>query len=90
MYTAITITSVRRGKTKNWLKFSAYIAYLSNDRVYSFEFCGTEIVHGLSLDEEAINNLREQLCSDFGYPPYDIKKCKKLIDKIGKEYIIDC
>lgn len=83
----ITITSVKSGKNKNWLTFSAFIDSLSKNTLYSFDFCGTEIIHSLSLRQKAIDELCSKLCSDFGYAPYDVNKCKKICGK-GKEYFI--
>ena len=87
MSTAIHITSVKRGKNHNWLVFNAYIGYLSPHTLYPFEFCGTEIC-SLSLSNTAINDLCEQWRSDFGYLPYNIRQCKKIIENKVKEYII--
>lgn len=75
----VTIESLAKGRTKNWLTISALIPYLDNNRVYRIDFCGTEIHHDLALPERILSSLKDKLCEDFGYPPYDMKKCKKVL-----------
>lgn len=83
----ISIFDVRLGETTNWLIFEARVGRLDNHRIYSFAFCGTELNHSLSLLDSDIENLREQLYNDFGYPPFDIQKAKRILGT-GKEYIL--
>ena len=84
---AFQIESVERGDTVNWLVFNTYIDALSKTKLFTFKYCGTEIVHSLSLKDSVIKNLLEALNNDFGFAPYDIDKCKKVIG-IGKQYIV--
>ena len=89
MTTVIYITSVEQGKNTNWLIFTATIGQLDRNKEYTFEFCGTEINNPTSLNKDAIENLRNQLLTDFGFAPYDIKKCEEIIGNYGKEYTIE-
>ena len=81
------IFSVEEGKNKNWLRFTAFIDYLDKNTKYSFDYCGTEIHHSVAVTDKVIERLKEQLNNDFGYPPYNIRKCKNLLGN-GKQYLI--
>lgn len=85
----INIKDVEKGKTKNWLKFRASIGYYDSNKEYTINFCGTEveIYPEISLEEKEIKTFKKMLDNDFGYPPYDEKIAKKIIET-GKEYII--
>ncbi len=83
----VYLANVELGKNNNWLRFQAQIPRLGRSSNYSFEFCGTELQHCLSLTVEDIECLKEMLCSDYGYPPYDIKRAKEVLGQ-RKEYTI--
>ena len=84
---SFSIFSVEEGKNKNWLRFTAFIDYLDNNTKYSFDYCGTEIHHSVAVTDKVIERLKEQLNNDFGYPPFNIRKCKNILGN-GKRYLI--
>lgn len=81
------VLSVEEGKNKNWLRFTAFIDSLDKNTKYSFDYCGTEIRHSVAVTDKVIEGLKEQLNNDFGYPPYNISKCKIILGN-GKQYLI--
>ena len=83
----IKIENVKLGKNKNWLDFQVMVGALDQNRRYTINYCGTELHHGLSLKDEEMEIFRGYLCSDFGFPPFDIQKVKKNLGN-GKSYII--
>ncbi|MBQ8817052.1 MAG: hypothetical protein IJZ83_00575 [Clostridia bacterium] len=84
---AIKIFDVSMGKNKNWLEFKAVIGSLDGNSKYTLSFCGTELLHSLSLPNSEIDYLRDCLCQDFGFAPYKISDIKKILGD-GKIYII--
>lgn len=85
--TVVRLISVKQGKTKNWIEFEAYAGALDYNRIFKIEFCGTEIKHGLSLTDEQLEQLKDKICADFGYAPFDLKKAKQILGK-GKDYTL--
>lgn len=81
------ILSVEEGKNKSWLRFTALIDNLDKNTKYNFEFCGTEIDHSIPVTDAVIDRLKEQLQNDFGFVPYDIEECKRILGN-GKKYLI--
>lgn len=83
----IRLISVESGKNKNWLTFEAFAGALDRNRKYTISFCGTELEHSLSLTDCEIEELERKLGDDFGYPPFDIEKAKRILGK-GKDYVL--
>lgn len=90
MYTvhiSFDILSVEEGKSENWLHFTALIDNLDKNYKYTFDFCGTDVIHDIPVTKKVSNRLKEQLKKDFGNSPYDIEKCKEILGE-GKHYLI--
>ena len=87
VHISFDLLSVEEGKNKNWLRFTALIDNLDKNTKYSFDYCGTEVHHSISVTDLVTERLKEQLNADFGYPPFDIQKCKKALGN-GKHYLI--
>lgn len=83
----VYLKRVEAGKTRNWLKFYAHIGVLNRNQIYTLEFCGTELHPTLSLPEHELEQLRNSLCDDFGFPPYDISETRRILGE-GKRYIV--
>ena len=83
----IRLISVKPGKNKYWLTFESYAGALDRNKKYTFDFCGTEMEHSLSLTDSELCELRRMICDDFGYPPFDIEKAKSILGS-GKDYIL--
>ena len=85
----IFIQNVKKGKTNNWLIFEAVVGFFFFDvnRVYTIDFCGTDIDSSIPSTDEQNESLKEQLIQDFGYAPYDINKANSIV-KNGKKYVI--
>ncbi len=83
----IHLMSVKPGKNKNWVTFEAYVGALDRNRKYTIDFCGTEMHHGLSLTDDEIEELKQRIGKDFGYPPFNIENMKKILGK-GKSYTL--
>lgn len=81
------ITSVEKGKNKNWLVFNSYIEPLDKNKVYTLNFCGTEVEPDYGLKSSIIEGLTNALVNDFGMSPYDIEESKKVLGT-GKTYLI--
>ena len=84
----IRLIGVKPGKNKYWLTFETYAGALDRNQKYTFDFCGTEMEHSLSLTDSELGELKRMICDDFGYPPFDIEKAKSILGS-GKDYIID-
>ena len=88
MFTRVFCTiyyEVEKGGNNNWLKFKCSCPKMSVSNYYYISFCGTEIIHSLSLNEEQHKNLLNILSLDFGFAPYDISDAKKILEK-AKSY----
>ena len=83
----IYVFSVTIGKNNNWLRFSAFVRRFDVNRKYYIDYCGTELAHSIPLTDEGANMFRNMLKKDFGYPPFDIRKCRAILGK-GKDYDI--
>lgn len=79
----LKLESVEWGKTKNWLVFRSYITPLDTSRLYTFEFCGSDLIAHASLTDDQENQLREILSERFGYPPYN--DLKNIQDKLSEQ-----
>ena len=75
----INLWSVKKGQTQNWLEFTVTIGGLNDTRKFKLYFCGTEL-NGLSLSTKAVEKIRERFIADYHYPPYDVKKCKQILE----------
>lgn len=82
------IKGVRKGRTKNWLVFEAYIGRFDVSKQYTIEFCGTDIISYSPLTYEQKMCLKELFVQDFGYAPYSIKEVEGIIGD-GKQYVIN-
>lgn len=87
VHISFDILSVEEGKNDNWLHFTALIDNLDKNTKYSFDYCGTEVLHSISVTDIVTDRLKEQLNKDFGYPPFNIIKCKETLGN-GKHYLI--
>lgn len=85
--TVVFIKDVKKGETKNWLIFEAFVSFFDVNRVYKINFSGTDVDSSIPLTDEQNESLKELLIKDFGNAPFDIDKAKKIIAS-GKEYII--
>ena len=73
-------------KNKNYhLLFKGYVPSFDKNKIYEFDFIGTEIYIFPEITELAQENLTKYLAKDFGYPPYNRKKVKDIFGN-GKEY----
>lgn len=76
------LKSVKKGKNINWLDFTSTIGFADANKNYTIEFCGTElIIPDLYLEDDITEELKELLKKDYGYPPYEIKKCKEILKR---------
>lgn len=76
----ITLTSVKKGRTANWIVFKAICGWLNNNYTYTLEFCGNDLNHSLALNDDVIKKLIQKIASDFGHAPYDIDECKRILN----------
>ncbi|HEL1737822.1 TPA: hypothetical protein TZM69_000388 [Streptococcus suis] len=79
----IKLESVDYGRTKNWLVFKGFIPQHNINKLYTFEFCGTELNTGAYLTDSFKDQLQEKLIENFGYPPFS--NLKGIQDKLGDE-----
>lgn len=84
----VDMISVRKGKTENWLVFTAYVGALDRHKKYQIEFCGTELLPSFYLNDDQLETLREMLIEDFGFGPYDLDKAKATLKRL-KSYTIE-
>lgn len=73
----INFEEVKIGESANWIIFKAFIAQMDINKLFVFDFCGTELNTNASLASEYLELIRKLLCDRFGYAPYDIKKVEK-------------
>lgn len=76
----IRLNSVKTGKNKYWLVFQGFIPQYSVDKLYTFEFCGTELSTNSGLPSNLKKQLLEQLKKEFGNPPrggYDLRAIRE-------------
>lgn len=83
----VHLISVEQGKNKNWLEFQAYVGVLNRNQTYTITFNGTDLDHGLALPEQQLEQLKEQMCNDFGYAPFDLEEAKRTLGS-GKGYTL--
>jgi hypothetical protein len=79
----IKLSSVDYGKTKNWLVFKGFIPQHDISKLYTFEFCGTELNTGAFLTDDFREQLLKKLTENFGYPPFS--NLKGIQDKLSDE-----
>lgn len=84
----VDIISVRKGKTQNWLEFTAYVGALDRNRKYQIEFCGTELHPSFYLSETQLEALRDMLIQDFGFGPYKIDVAQAKVKEL-KGYVLE-
>ena len=73
----VNLYSVRIDRTQYWLKFTITVGGLNDNRKFDVDFCGTEL-NGGSLYGDMREIVKNELANDYGYPPYDIKICKRI------------
>lgn len=76
-YIVVNVFKVSKGKNSNWLKFTITVGGLNDNRKFDVDFCGTEL-NGGSLYGDMREIVKNELANDYGYPPYDIKICKRI------------
>lgn len=79
----IKLSSVDYGKTKNWLVFKGFIPQHDINKLYTFEFCGTELNTDAYLTDDFREQLLEKLDENFGYPPFS--NLKGIQNKLSDE-----
>lgn len=84
----IRMIKVEEGENKYHLIFHGYIPAKAPNYIYKFNFTGTDLRIDTYLPDEAKQQLKEQLCKDFGYAFYEINEVKKIFGK-AKEYYVD-
>ncbi|MDD2268941.1 MAG: hypothetical protein PHY15_05250 [Eubacteriales bacterium] len=84
----ISMVTVSYGKNKNHLKFQGFIPLYDPNRLYEFDFIGTEVELNTHMEEATKKQLRKQLCDDFGYAPFDIIEVQRVFGN-GKDYEVD-
>lgn len=67
----LKLETVEYGKTQNWLLFRGFIPQYDINKLYTFEFCGTDLITSSYLTDAQVNQLRRILSERFGYPPYN-------------------
>lgn len=77
-YIVVNVFKVSKGKNSNWLKFTITVGGVNDNREFDVDFCGTEL-NGGSLYGDMREIVKNELVSDYGYPPYDIKKCNQIL-----------
>lgn len=88
MKTLVWLVSVKRGKNVNWLQFEAFTSR-DNNRLYRFEYCGTDVDRAMPLTDEQYEVFISQLNDDYGYAPYkDIVKYQNILGS-GRSYEIN-
>jgi hypothetical protein len=76
----IRLDSVKTGKNAYWLVFEGFIPQYSVNKLYTFEFCGTELITNSGLPDDLKEQLLKQLQAKFGTPPYggyDLRMVRK-------------
>lgn len=79
-YIVVNVFKVSKGKNSNWLKFTITVGGVNDNREFDVDFCGTEL-NGGSLYGDMREMVKNELASDYGYPPYDIKNVKESLSK---------
>lgn len=79
----LKLKSVGHGKSQNWLVFKGFIPQHDINRLYTFEFCGTDLMTSAYLTGDQETQLRETLIERFGYPPYN--NLEEIEDKLTEE-----
>ena len=73
----IKLEKVDYGNSEYWLVFKDYIPQHDINKLYDFEFYGTELETNAYLTAEQVEQLREIFSKRFGYAPFkDLKKLK--------------
>lgn len=77
----LSLQKVEYGKTNNWLKIYCYAPWLDNNRLFDFEYCGTELIkNNLIFTKKQEKELFKMLNKKFGMPPFSIDNAKEALD----------
>ena len=77
----MSLEKVEYGKTCNWLKFYCYTPWIDINRLFDFEYCGTELVkNNLILIDNQEKDLLKKLHKIFGMPPFDLDRAKTALE----------
>lgn len=68
----VQLIDVKMGKNNYWLDFTAYADSMDKNRKYKIEFCGTEMITNISLNDTREETLKQSLKNDYGYGPYEL------------------
>lgn len=81
MNLVVNLQSVKIGGNENWLIFEGFVPQYDINKIYTFEFCGTEL-YSTVHDERIESELLERLVKIFKYAPYDdLYKIQKIFEK---------
>lgn len=85
----IRLISVEQGRNNYHLLFKGYIHRFDINKIYDFDFIGTEISYtNSSLTNLAKEQLTKYLQNDFGYGPYNLSKIRSKFGN-SKNYYVD-
>ena len=85
----ISLIEVKNGTSAYSLIFKGYIPRLNSNKLYYFDYIGTEIKDtNAALIDFAKENLTIAIYEDFGGGPFDLEKVKQTFGT-GKEYFIE-
>lgn len=79
----IKLEKVDYGNSEYWLVFKGFIPQHDINKLYAFEFCGTELETNAYLTGDQVEQLREIFSKRFGFSPF--KDLKKIQDKLKEE-----
>ena len=79
-YIVVNVFKVSKDEKSKWLKFTIKVGGVNDNREFDVDFCGTEL-NGGSLYGDMREMVKNELASDYGYPPYDIKNVKESLSK---------
>ena len=74
----VRLVEAKRGRNRNWVVFSGYVPRLDNSRLFTFEFCGTELHTSASLPEADKEAICDKMGDLFGFPPFDTREIKEM------------
>lgn len=83
----INVESIKLGRTINHLEMGAFVPRCDVNRLYSFDFTGADLETNANMTQTQMKQLKEEFNKDFGYPPFDEAKARRIIGN-GKQYSI--
>ena len=63
------------------LKFEGYIPVFGGDRLYTFEFTGTDLTTTASVKDSILKKLKKELHEDYGSAPYELSKAQDQLEQ---------